>query len=179
MMCDDQYSLTQEEKEEIAQNLIDIVSNNKVITAKTKSFVIEWCYSGPEEKVQDLYDVWDIVLKNYMPETRPILLRSSKSHYNGEIASFSGSIMFIKRYYEKGVFLLVCDTKESTLNFPNEDKPGNYQYSFFPLFKVLEIAKESGGWGFNKCTFDYIGEQEYIVRTSKVFVTSFKWIEEE
>lgn len=87
-----QYNLSKNQKHEIAQNLIDILQKEVVITTETKTFVVNWIMTGPDEKSKTFFDVWDIVLKNYMPTTRPILFRATKRirKDDGKIASFTG-----------------------------------------------------------------------------------------
>ena len=73
-----QYRLSKVEKSEIAQNLIDIVQKHANITEQTRGFICNWILSGREEKRKTFFDVWDIVLKNYLPTTRPtpVVLRT-------------------------------------------------------------------------------------------------------
>ena len=73
-----QYRLSKDLKREIAQNLIDILQKDENIKKSTKTFICNWLCTGPEEKRKAFFDVWDIVLKNYLPKERPILFRSCK-----------------------------------------------------------------------------------------------------
>lgn len=171
------YRLSQTQKEEIAQNLIDILSKKAMITDSTRSFISNWILTGPEEKYKAYYDVWDIVLKNYLPQSRPILFRTCRKRYNGRIASFTGSLESARRFSKEKGLLIICDTKESLQFETRLYKPGEYQHTFYPLFKVLGIARNHGGWGFSdKLLNEYIGEQEYIMRVDLDYMHSFKWI---
>ena len=175
-----QYRLTKEQKSEIAQNLIDILQKDANISAQTRSFIYNWIRTGPEEKRKAFFDVWDIVLKNYLPTTRPILFRAcERIGGNGKIASFTGRIECARRISEGKGSLIICDTKE-ILEY--EDKlynVGNYKHTFFPLVSVLVKARDSGGFGFaERFLNEFIGEDEYIMRINLGNMHSFKWIKD-
>src|SRR5690606_31602222 len=88
-----QYRLTKNQKEEIAENLVAILQKDVNITEATTDFISDWIFTGPSEKRKAFYDVWDIVLKNYLPTERPILFRSSKRIIKkNRIASFTGQL---------------------------------------------------------------------------------------
>lgn len=88
-----QYRLSEKQKVEIAQNLIDILEKNSEITDQTVGFIGNWILTGPDEKSKAFFDVWDIVLRNYLPTTRPILFRTcNRLGKDGKIASFTGQI---------------------------------------------------------------------------------------
>lgn len=172
-----QYRLSAKHKEEIAQNLIDILSKGSVITDLTRTFVGNWILTGPDEKRKAFFDVWDIVLKNYLPQSRPVLFRACKRRYDGRIASFTGCLESARRFSKGKGMLIICDTKE-TLQFENRlYQPGQYKHTFYPLLKVLKIAKEHGGWGFSDRLLEqYVGEQEYIMRMDLANMHTFKWV---
>lgn len=87
------YRLTQNQKGEIAQNLIGILEKDVSIDKQTKRFIGDWILTGPEEKRKAFFDVWDIVLKNYLPKTRPVLFRScNRIGKDGKIASFTNRL---------------------------------------------------------------------------------------
>lgn len=71
-----QYRLTKNQKEEIAQNLIDLLQKDSEITEQSRIFIGNWILTDASEKRKAFFDVWDIVLKNYLPATRPILFRA-------------------------------------------------------------------------------------------------------
>ena len=172
-----QYRLSKSEKNEIAENLIDIVQKNTCINKQTQTFISNWVLTGPEEKRKAFFDVWDIVLKNYLPTTRPLLFRSSKRiSKKNKITSFTGRIESAKRMSNGKDILIICDTKES-LKFEEEFyKVGNYTHTFYPLVSVLKKAKKSGDSGFSERVLNFIGEDEYIMRFDLNTMNSLKWI---
>ena len=176
-----QYRLSKKQKAEIAQNLIDILQKDSEMTEQTREFIVNWILTPPDEKRKAFFDVWDIVLKNYLPTTRPILFRACKRiSKNGKIASFTGRIESARRFSEGRGSLIICDTKE-TLQFEEQDyQPGEYKHTFYPLVRVLEKAKASGGCGFPKRTLDrldeYICEDEYIMRIDLENMYGLRWI---
>lgn len=177
-MKDFQYRLSKDQKSEIAQNLIDILQKDANIAEQTRKFIGNWVLTGPDEKRKAFFDVWDIVLKNYLPTTRPILFRACERVSKKEkIASFTGRLECARRFSEGRGSLVICDTKE-TLEF--EEKfytPGEYKHTFYPLVSVLVKARNSGGCGFSERFLDdYIGEDEYIMRINLGNMHSFKWM---
>ena len=101
----DYYSLTASVKEEIAQNLIDIIDKDTLPTIDTRRFICNWVTTGRSEKFKAYYDVWEIVLKNFIPKTQPILIRSidrkSKLEY---IASFTNTAYSAVRFGNRKTF---------------------------------------------------------------------------
>src|SRR5205085_3782576 len=134
-------------KQEIAQNLIDVLQKDVIITKQTSTFIGNWILTPGDEKRKAFYDVWDIVLKNYLPATRPILFRACGRFSNhGRIASFTGRLECARRFSNGRGSLIICDTKEM-LQFEDQFyKPGEYVHTFYPLVTVLLKAKEAGGW---------------------------------
>ena len=173
-----QYRLSKKQKAEIALNLIDILQTDSKITKQTREFIVNWIITGPDEKRKAFFDVWDIVLKNYLPTTRPILFRACKRiTKNDNIASFTGRLESARRFSEGRNSLIICDTKEILLFEEQYYQPGNYKHTFYPIVSVLEKAKASGGYGFSKRILDrYIGEDEYIMRIDIENMYSFRWI---
>jgi len=173
-----QYRLSKNQKAEIAQNLIDILQKNANISEATISFIGNWILTGPEEKRKAFFDVWDIVLKNYLPTTRPILFRTcGRISKNGKIASFTGRLECARRISKGSGFLLIYDTKETLQIEESFYKLGDYKHTFYPLVNVLIKARDSGGGGFSKRLLDdYIGEDEYIMRINLDDACSFKWM---
>lgn len=173
-----QYRLSQVQKREIAQNLIDILQKDIMILEQTKKFIGNWILTGSKEKRKAFYDVWDIVLKNYLPITRPILFRAcDRISKKGKIASFTGRLECARRFSNGKGCLIICDTKEKLQYEEEFYKIGNYQHTFYPLVNVLEKARNNGGWGFSdRLLNDYLGEDEYIMRIESGDISSFKWI---
>jgi len=173
-----QYRLSEKQKAEIAQNLIDILQKNSEITEQTRNFISNWILTVSNEKRKAFFDVWNIVLKNYLPETRPILFRTcDRISKNGKIASFTGRIECARKMSGGKGSLIVCDTKETLLLEEKYYQPGQYRHTFYPLVSVLEKAKVCGGCGFSERLLnDYIGEDEYIMRIDLENTHSLRWI---
>lgn len=173
-----QYRLTKIKKSEIAQNLIDILKKNAPMSKDTKRFVGDWILTGAGEKRKAFFDVWDIVLRSYLPTKRPILFRSCKSiRGSGRIASFTGKLECARRFSKHKGFLIVCDTKESLEFEKSFYKKGAYKHTFYPLSDVLRKAKDTGGSGFSYGQLEYICEDEYIMRMDLGTMRAFKWID--
>ncbi|MDL2319660.1 hypothetical protein LJC45_00810 [Alistipes sp. OttesenSCG-928-B03] len=173
-MCEEKpYRLRQTQKEEIAQNLIDILCQDAEISKEARTFVYEWVCSDRKGKTKAFYDVWDIVLKNYMPETRPILFHSCRRPTDGKIASFSGRWEFIERYSERKGSVVICDTAETlTHNFYKE---GEYRHTFYPLVRVIEKIIESGNDKTKSFMSPYLKEDEYMMRVDLEWMSVLKW----
>ncbi|MBD0824446.1 hypothetical protein [Aestuariibaculum marinum] len=171
-----QYRLTKSEKREIAQNLIEILQKDAEIKQQTSIFISNWILTASNEKRKAFFDVWEIVLKNYLPSERPILFRScQRVSKKNKIASFTGRLECAKRFSDGKGTLIICDTNE-TLKFEEFSKADNYTKSFYPLFRVLIRAKNSGGSGFSERILnDYIGENEYIMKIDMENMQGLKW----
>lgn len=172
-----QYKLSKDQKSKIAQNLIDILQKDANITEPTRTFICNWILTGPEEKRKFFFDVWDIVLKNYLPTERPILFRSCKRISKKiKIASFTGRLECARRFGNDREYLIICDTREE-LEFEEKFyKAGEYMHTFYPLVDVLVQARDSGGCGFSDRILNYIGEDEYIMRVNLGNINKLKWI---
>ncbi|PJJ08687.1 hypothetical protein CLU83_1974 [Flavobacterium sp. 1] len=176
-----QYRLTKDKKSEIAQNLIDILQKDANITEQTRKFIYDWITTGAEGKTKAFFDVWDIVLKNYLPTTRPILFRAcERISKKGKIASFTGRLECTRKISKGRGSIIICDTKEQ-LEFDKEfSKAGEYKHTFYPLVSILIKARDSGGCGFSESFLnDYIGEDEYIMRINLGNMYSFRWMKNE
>ncbi len=173
-----QYRLSKNEKSEIAQNLIDILQKDANIAKQTSTFISNWILTVAEEKRKVFFDVWDIVLKSYLPTTRPVLFRSCKRiRRTNKISSFTGRLECAKRFSEGKGVLIICDTKES-LAFEEElFEVGNYKHTFYPLVSVLIKAKKSGSNVFSERILNtYLGEDEYIMRFDIDNMHCLKWV---
>ena len=173
-----QYRLSSDKKFEIAQNLIDVLQKDVTINAQTRGFISNWILTGPDEKRKAFFDVWDLVLRNYLPTTRPILFRACNRKSSKEkIASFTGRLECAARFSQGKGTLLICDTNEQLKYEEEFYKIGEYKHTFYPLVSVLTKAKELGGCGFSERFLnDYIGEDEYIMRVNLGRTHSFKWL---
>jgi len=172
-----QYRLSNMQKAAIADNLIDIMQKDVDITSEAKGFIGNWILTNHDEKRKAVYDIWDLVLKNYLPTSRPILFRSCKrKNINGKIASFTGRLECARRFSNGTGSLLICDTGELLEFEAKFYKPGFYKHTFFPIVDLLKKAKKNGGWGFSETLLNtYIGEDEYIMRINHGYVHGFKW----
>lgn len=170
------YRLTKNQKSDIAQNLLDVLISDVEITHQTRGFISNWILTGPSEKSKAFFDVWDIVLKNYLPTTRPILFRASdRVGKNGSIASFTGRLECARRMYDQKGVLIIYDTNEA-LQFEGESfQVGQYKNTFYPLVDVLVKARNSGGSGFSDFILNYIGEDEYITRLNLEHMHTLRW----
>ena len=169
------YRLSITQKKEVAQNLIDLLENDAIMNAETHRFIAEWILTDKGGKGKAFYDVWDIVLKNFLPTTRPILFRAcNRISKNGKIASFTGRIECARRMSQSKGSLIICDTNE-TLTSDETFAPGEYTHTFYPLVDVLEKAKAAGGWGFTERLLTYSCEDEYIMRINLGHMHSVKW----
>lgn len=176
-----QYRLSKDQKWKIAQNLIDFLEKDSILNAQTRRFINDWIYTGPEEKRKAFFDVWDIVLSNYLPTTRPILFRACDRNSKKEkIASFTGRLESARRFSQGRGFLIICDTKELLDLEEKFYKTGEYKHTFYPLGSALVKARKLGGCGFSKRLFNrYIGEDEYIMRTNLGNTHSLKWMKKD
>jgi hypothetical protein len=172
-MDENQYRLLQRQKDEIAQNLIGILQQDAEITKLTAGFIRSWVRSGPEGKRKAHFDVWDIVLRNYMPDTMPVLFRSCKRQCDGKITSFTGRLECARRMGGDSGLLIICDTKDDLFYEKQCNRPGEYRHTFYPLVTVIRKGIECGE--FRKDVWeDYLGEDEYIMRVSSN-MSSFRW----
>lgn len=173
-----QYRLSKDQKWEIAQNLIDILEKDATISAQTKRFIGDWILTDSGEKRKVFFDVWDIVLKNFLPTTRPILFRAcDRISKDGKIASFTGRLESARRFSNGKGSLIICDTKETLAFEESSYKHGEYKHTFYPLVDVLEKARNAGGCGFSDWILnEYKGEDEYIMRINLGHMHCTKWI---
>lgn len=168
------YRLSEKQKNIIAQNLIDILETNTSLLEESRTFISNWILSGPDEKRKAFYDVWDIVLKNYFPKTTPILFRAcGRIEKRQKIASFTSSINCAYKMGRGKGMLVICDTKESLEFEKNFYTNGNFKNTFYPLVSVLTKVRDSGERFLN----DYIGEEEYIMRTSLPNMHYFRFVD--
>lgn len=172
------YRLSKNNKQENAENLIDILVKNVPPTKDTRIFIGNWILTDRSEKFKAYYDVWELVLANYYPESRPILFRAisrkSKSEY---IASFTGSAYTAEKFSNDNGYWIVCDTKDTLMPEEPKHRKGNYRNTFYPLSEVLQKAKNNGGWGFSdRLLRNYSGENEYIMKIDFSVMQLLKFI---
>lgn len=171
------YRLSNDRKHEIAKNLVGILKNDENITEQTRTFINNWVLTGPKEKRKAFFDIWDIVLKSFLPTTRPILFRAcDRVSKDGKIASFTGRLECARKISRGKGSLIISDTKETLEHEDTFYGVEEYKHTFYPLVEVLLKAKNDGGWGFSENFLDnYIGEDEYIMRVNLGRMHCFKW----
>lgn len=176
----DYYRLTSTQKKEIAQNLIDILDNDIVPSDETITFIGNWILTGREKKFKAYYDVWEMVLKSFMPITRPILIRSIKRKSTHEyIGSFTNSAFTAQKFSQGKGYWIIYDAKEFLEIIEKTYKKGEYIYTFYPITEVLKKAKANGGWGFSEYLLDhYTGEDEYIMKIDFSVMQLLKYIDQ-
>ena len=169
-------TMTPESKINVSNNLIAFMDSKEELTKEAADFICDWILTDRAGKCKAHYDVWDKVLKNYMPKTRPVLFRACNRRVDGKIASFTGSIRCAERFSNGKGFLIICDTAETLLRCDLEI-PGDYSHTFFPVAELLK--KEAS---FSTCKFprrlveDYIKEDEYIMRVNLGWMHTCKWV---
>lgn len=170
------YRLSSQKKQEIAQNLIDILDGDIDPLLETITFIDKWICSDRSEKFKVYYDVWEIVLRNFIPTTKPILIRSiSRKSKHEYIASFTNSAYSAVRFGEGKGYWIICDTKDCLPSL--KINKGKYRHTFYPLSNVLKKAKEKGGWGFSERLLrEYGGEDEYIMKIDFTVMQLLKYI---
>lgn len=171
------YRLSKNQKIEIAQNLIDVLQKDEKLTGQTRKFISNWILTCREGKRKAFFDVWNIVLKKYLPTTRPVLYRScDRIGKNGKIASFTGRFESANRFSNGKGSLIICDTEQTLMVEEDFYKIGTYEHTFFPLVSVLIKAQNSGGSGFSERFLNnYIGEDEYIMRINMGDMHALNW----
>lgn len=164
------YRLTQRQKDSIGSNLIDFMESREALSKESARFIGDWILTGAGEKSKAFYDVWDIVLRSYMPQTRPILFRSCCRFIKDKIVSFTGRLSSAERFSRGKGLLIICDT--SDLLFPLEFAETHpqvrpYRNTFFPVAELLRKEARSPNCKFpERLVSDYSGEDEYIMRVN-------------
>lgn len=178
-MMKDYYRLNEFQKNNISQNLIDILDKDTNPSAETVTFICNWILTDRSEKFKAYYDVWDKVLKNFYPKGRPLLIRSiSRKSRHEYIASFTKSAYAAERFGERKGYWIICDTKDALIYDVPIRTPGSYRSTFYPLSDVLKKAKENGGWGFSERFLNtYSREDEYIMKIDFSFMYLLKYID--
>lgn len=162
---------------DIANNIIAFMRDQEELSSKSASFICNWVMTGGAEKTKKMYDTWDIILKNYLPQERPIIFRACSRIVKREIQSFTGSIRCAERFSEghKG-HLLICDTSEYLFYEDNINSNPPYEYSFFPVYDLVRKSLNSNTPQFRKRFYDhYSGEDEYILRVNIDKLYDLKW----
>ena len=169
------YRLTSREKITIGQNLVDALEKGKAVSRSTCTFICNWILTGPNEKVKAFFDVWEYVLLNYIPKSRPVLYRACTRLSDDKITSFTGRLECARKFSGEKGLLVMCDTSE-TLRFIELERQGHYRGTFYPIAELLKQERHSTSSLFSERFInDYIGEDEYIMRIDLSDMYTFKW----
>lgn len=163
-------------KERIFKNLIAFMVEGTPLTRESRSFIYTWVRQPDGNgRSQSFYDVWDLVLQNYLPKERPILFRSCKKLSNRPIQSFTRRIYTAERFSDGHTgHLLICDTKEY-LQFEDENAI-EHERSFFPLCECIKKGTYCENPCFRESFYEeYKKEDEYIVRVKQTWLYDLKW----
>lgn len=159
--------MTKREKTKIANCLVRAIKTREAVDKETHSFLANWIYSGIDDRRSEWLEVWEMVLDKYRPEETPVLYRSTDYINDGKIESYTGRLGAAERFlenYGEGTKLIICDT-------------GNYRMSFYPLAQLLRNELRLEDSLFNKWIMaQYIGKDEYIMRTNAECITVYKQI---
>lgn len=173
-MGNDIFGLNKKKVDLISKNLVLFMKSDALLSQDSANFIANWILSGPEEKNRMCYDIWDNVLKNYMPDKYPVLYRSCNRRTNGKIASFTGDIYSAYRFSDGKGLLLICDT--SKFMYEQLKNQGEYKHTFFPIAELLKKEAKSENCKFSERLIDnYIKEDEYIMRVDLGSMYSCKW----
>lgn len=169
------YRLSQKAKVQIAKNIVAFMIDDAPLLQESVSFIYNWVLNDGAEKTKAYYDVWDIVLREYLPIERPILFRSCKRLSHRHIQSFTGKIYAAERFSENHVgHLLICDTREY-LRFEDENAV-EHKRSFFPLCECIKKGTYCEKPYFREYFYEeYKKEDEYIVRVNQNWIYDLKW----
>ena len=167
--------MSQKAKKRIAENIVAFMTDDTPLLQESVSFICNWVMTDGAEKTRTYYDVWDLVLKKYLPPERPVLFRSCKRISNREIQSFTGRIYTAERFSENHTgHLLICDTKEY-LQFEDENAI-EHERSFFPLCQCIKKGTYCEKHFFRESFYEeYKKEDEYIVRVKQNWLYDLKW----
>lgn len=159
--------MTKREKTKIANCLVRAIKTKEAVNKETHSFLTNWIYSGVDDRRSEWLEVWEMVLDKYRPEETPVLYRAADYINDGKIESYTGRLGAVERFlenYGEGTKLIICDTE-------------NYRMSFYPLSQLLRNELRLEDSLFNKWIMSqYIGEDEYIMRTDAECITVYKQV---
>lgn len=152
--------MRQKTKENIAKNIIAFMVDDTPLLQESISFICNWVMTDGAEKTKAFYDVWDIILKTYLPKERPVLFRSCKRISKLDIQSFTGRIYAAEKFsdYHTG-HLLICDTKEY-LQFEDENAI-EHDRSFFPLCECIKKGTYSPTPYFSESFYEEYKKEDY------------------
>ena len=168
--------ISKKAKERIAKNIVSFMVDDTPLLQESASFIYCWVMQ-PDGlgRTKSYYDVWELVLKNYLPKERPVLFRSCKRLSNRPIQSFTGSIYVAEKFSEnRSGHLLICDTQDY-LRFESENTK-EHERSFFSVCECIKKGTYSEPSYFSKSFYEeYKKENEYIVRVNQNGLYNLKW----
>lgn len=169
------FRTTNAKKQEIAKNIVSFMNDTDELSKDSVAFIGNWILTDPDENTKAYYDIWNLILDQYLPEERPVLFRSCLRVSSRPIQSFTGRITAASRFSDghKG-HVLVCDTKEymQYLEFPHD----NYIRNFFPLSALVDKDMQGPHPHFSTNLHEEFGcEDEYIVRVDLCYLYDLKW----
>lgn len=167
--------VTTKNREIIADNIVAFMNDDIPLLPESISFIYNWVMTDSAEKLKVYYDVWDIVLKKYLPKERPVLFRSCKRISKRDIQCFTGKIYAAEKFSDNHTgHLLICDTEEY-LQFEKEGV-SEHERSFFPLCECIKKGTYSFPQHFQVSFYEeYKKEDEYIVRVNQNWLYDLKW----
>ncbi len=163
-------------KQRISQNIVAFMVGGTPLTRESRSFIYTWVRQPDGNgRSQSFYDVWDLVLQNYLPQDRPVLFRACTRLSNRAIQSFTGTISAAQKLSrERPGRLLICDTKECLHGEDETTVP--HMRSFFPLRECVEKAMNTSEPAFLDSFCEMCKkEDEYIVRVNRNWLYDLKW----
>lgn len=159
--------MTKREKVKIANCLVRAIKTKEAVDKETHDFLANWIYKGIDNRRAECLEVWEMVLDKYRPEETPVLYRATDYINDGKIESYTGRLGAAERFlanYGIGTKLIICNTE-------------NYSMSFYPLSQLLRNELRLEESLFNKwILFQYIGEDEYIMRTDAQCITVYEQV---
>jgi hypothetical protein len=177
--------MTDNKKKRIAKSLISGLTSMRPISKEASSFIIDWCMTGNTGKTQDMYDIWEIVLRNHIPNDTHILFRGCEHYNSGKIESYTTSISCAKKFRrnepndldKSEAYLLIMDTRH--LGSRNANLPiGQYQHSYYPIFQLLRKEKIKLNSHFSERFIDnYECEEECIAWTYGSLITACRIVD--
>lgn len=155
------------EKIKIANCLVRAITTKEVVNKEIHDFLANWIYRGMDDRRAEYLEVWEMVLEKYRPEETLVLYRASDYINDGKIESYTSRLGAAERFlanYGSETKLIICNTE-------------NYRMSFYPLSQLLRNELKLEDSLFNKKILSqYIGEDEYIMRTNAEVITIYKQV---
>lgn len=155
-------------KERIFKNLIAFMVEGTPLTRESRSFIYTWVRQPDGNgRSQSFYDVWDLVLQNYLPKERPILFRSCKRLSNRPIQSFTGSVCVAEKFSDGHIgHLLICDTKEY-LHFEDETATEHREIVAFLTNQMSQLTSFSDMFDLYLFNRNILKDWTFIVATTE------------